>query len=277
MRPSIRRTAAWSAAFVVVAGGMLVLMYSLQRSLIYYPDSSPVPSANAVIPGAADLTLRTEDGLELTAWHLPQPDPDAWALLYAPGNGGNRLARADIAAQFAEAGFAVLVMEYRGYGGNPGSPDEQGLAKDARAAAAALRELGHPPERTLYVGESLGTGVVAALAVTDPPAGIVLRSPFPELADVAAHHYGFLPVRRLLKDRYPTTEHLASAGVPVTVVRGDADTVIPTELSARVAAEAPDLVEDVLLGGVGHNDPPMFGAPLVEATQRLRDELSRRG
>ena len=93
------------------------------------------------------------------------------AVLVAPGNGGNRAGRAGLAEELSRRGLAVLLMDYRGYGGNPGSPSEEGLAADAVAAIEALAELGYPPERTIYFGESLGSGVVAALQARRPPAG----------------------------------------------------------------------------------------------------------
>ena len=133
------------------------------------------------------------------------------AVLIAPGNGGNREGRAGLAEELSDRGLAVLLMDYRGYGGNPGTPTEEGLAADAFAATEALEALGYPPERTIYFGESLGTGVVAALQVRRPPAGMVLRSPFTELADVGAHHYPLLPVRLLLRDRFRVVEHLSSS------------------------------------------------------------------
>ena len=151
-------------------------------------------------------------------------------------------------------GLAVLLMDYRGYGGNPGSPSEEGLAADAFAATEALAALGYPPERSIYFGESLGTGVVAALQARRPPAGLVLRSPFTELADVGAHHYPLLPVRLLLRDRFPVVEHVSSSQVPVTVIYGDRDTVVPTALSARVADAASSLVERMVIEGANHND-----------------------
>jgi len=166
----------------LVIGAMVAMLLAFQRQLIYAPDSSPVPPAGDVISGARDVTLHTADGLHLGAWFVP-PAPDAvaardMAVLLAPGNGGNRLGRADFALELRRRGFAVLLMDYRGYGGNPGSPSEEGLAADALAAAQALEELGYPPKRTIYFGESLGTGVVAALQHKRPPAGVVLRSPF---------------------------------------------------------------------------------------------------
>ena len=102
-----------------------------------------------------------------------------------------------------------------------------------------------------------------------PPAGIVLRSPFTELADVGAHHYPWMPVRALLRDRFPVVEHLATSDVPVTVIYGDRDSVVPTVLSARVADHAPSLAERVVIPGADHNDPVMFGPPVADAVARL--------
>jgi pimeloyl-ACP methyl ester carboxylesterase len=165
-------------------------------------------------------------------------------------------------------------LDYRGYGGNPGSPSEDGLAADAFAAAEALEELGYPPERTIYFGESLGTGVVSALQVRRPPAGVVLRSPFTDLADVGAHHYPFLPVRLLLRDRFPVLEHISSSRVPVTVIYAQNDSVVPSALSARVADAAGSLVRRTVIRNADHNDPVMFGPPVAEAVARFAREVS---
>ena len=205
------------------------------------PRSHAGAPAGDVIAGARDVTLHTADGLELGAWFVPATGPvdTGMAVLVAPGNGGNRAGRAEFAEELSRRGLAVLLMDYRGYGGNPGSPSQDGLAADADAAAGAMEELGYPPQRTIYFGESLGSAVVAALQVRHPPAGIVLRSPFTELADVGAHHYPWLPVRALLRDRFPVVEHLATSDVSVTVIYGDRDSVVPPVLSARVADHAP--------------------------------------
>ena len=196
------------------------------------------------------------------------------AVLVAPGNGGNRAGRADLARELSARGLAVLLMDYRGYGGNPGSPSEEGLAADAFAATEALAELGFPPARTIYFGESLGSGVVAALQARRPPAGMVLRSPFTELADVGAHHYPFLPVRLLLRDRFPVAEHVSASGVPVTVIYADDDTIVPSALSETVADGAPRLFERVVVPGADHNDPVMFGPLVADAVARLAREVS---
>ena len=258
---------------LLLAGTVVTVLWALQRQLIYFPDPAPVAPAQDVIVGARDVTLRTADGLELGAWFIPASGSvdTGVAVLVAPGNGGNRAGRAGFAQELSRRGLAVLLMDYRGYGGNPGTPSQDGLAADADAAVRALTELGYPPRRTVYFGESLGSGVVAALQARHPPAGIVLRSPFTELADVGAHHYPWMPVRALLRDRFPVVEHLATSDVPVTVIYGDRDSVVPTVLSARVADHAPSLAERVVIPGADHNDPVMFGPPVADAVARLAE------
>ncbi|MGH8828523.1 MAG: alpha/beta hydrolase, partial [Jiangellaceae bacterium] len=192
----------------VIGVGMLA---ALQRQLIYFPGASRVPPAGEVIEGARDITLTTADGLELGAWFVPaaaeRGSGAEMAVLVAPGNGGNRQDRVGLARELTRRGLAVLLMDYRGYAGNPGRPSEEGLAADALAAAEALEGLGFPPSRTIYFGESLGTGVVAALQARRPPAGLVLRSPFTALTDAGVHHYPWLPVRLLLRDRFPVVRY----------------------------------------------------------------------
>jgi fermentation-respiration switch protein FrsA (DUF1100 family) len=266
-------------AVVLLLGTVIGILWAVQRQLIYFPDPTRVPPAAEVIRGSRDVTLLTEDGLELGAWFVPPTAKGGgsgthMAVLVAPGNGGNREGRAGLAEELRDRGLAVLLMDYRGYGGNPGRPTEEGLAADAYAATEALEALGYPPERTIYFGESLGTGVVAALQVRRPPAGMVLRSPFTELADVGAHHYPLLPVRLLLRDRFPVLGHLSSSRVPLTVIYGDRDTVVPSALSARVADAAPSLVERMVVRGVDHNDPVMFGPRVAEAVLRMARRLS---
>jgi uncharacterized protein len=243
------------------------MLTALQRRLVYFPDASPVPAAGDVRPGARDVTLRTSDGLELGAWFVPaSPTADRRrAVLVAPGNGGNRSGRLGLAAELSRRGFAVLLMDYRGYGGNPGSPSEQGLALDVRAAHRFLvAEAGVPSDRIVFYGESLGAAVVAELAVEHPPAALVLRSPFVDLAAVGQRHYPFLPVRALLRDRFPTAEHVARVAAPITVIWGSADAMVPAEQSRAVAAAGH--ARTVEVDGADHNDGVLLdGDQLVTA------------
>lgn len=275
-RRSILRGFGGVVLFLALVGVVLVgLLWTFQERLLYFPDRAPVAAAGEALPGARDLVLHTDDGLELRAWFLsPRDGLDRHvAVLYVPGNGGNRAGRTGIAGDLAARGFAVLLMDYRGYGDNPGRPSGEGLHLDAEAAVRALREEGYPPQRTIYVGESLGTGVVARLQASHPPAGVVLRSPFTELADVASHHYPGLLVRTLLRDRFPVVEHMSASEVPVTVMYGTADSTVPPGLSTTVADSAGNLVEVVRVEGADHNDPRLFGPLLADAVVRLADKV----
>ncbi|WP_346124258.1 alpha/beta hydrolase [Nonomuraea roseola] len=157
-------------AVLAVAAVLLALVWIFQRRLIYLPDPAPPPAAGAVLPGARDVAFTTSDGLRLTAWHLTGGGRGV-TVLVAGGNAGNRLHRGPLASALRREGFDVLLMDYRGYGGNPGSPSEEGLLRDARAARALVKG------PVIYFGESLGAAVVTALATEDPPDALVLRSP----------------------------------------------------------------------------------------------------
>ncbi|WP_447009273.1 alpha/beta hydrolase [Saccharothrix hoggarensis] len=245
---------------LVVGGGA----FAFQRKLVFLPSGGPVGDASAVLPGGRDVTLVTVDGLRLTAWHFAVPSARA-AVLVAPGNAGNRALRAPLARALTARGLSVLLLDYRGYGGNPGDPTEAGLALDVRAAREFLvRDAAVPPDRLVYFGESLGSAVVAELAVEHPPAALVLRSPFVDLAAVGRVHYPFLPVRWLLLDEFATAAHVARVRAPVTVVHGTSDTIVPPDQSRAVASAAGARVVEV--AGADHNDRALLDGPeLVDA------------
>ncbi|MFL1432825.1 alpha/beta hydrolase [Nocardiopsis sp. frass1] len=258
------------AALILLLTGFL---WAGQRSVIYLPSVGAPPPAAEVLPGAEAVRLTTEDGLGLGGWFVPPQGRDREAaVLVTNGNAGDRESRAPLARALAAEGFAVLLFDYRGYGGNEGSPSEEGLAADARAAADHLAERGFAADRTLYFGESLGAAVATGLAVDRPPAALFLRSPFSSLVDMGERQYPFLPVRWMMWDRYPVAEQVAGIDVPTTVVIGDADRVVPPEQSREVAAASPRLFEEVVLLGAGHNDAELVHGPeVVEAFVRLAD------
>lgn len=276
-RPLVRRTV-YSAIGVGAVGGLILgLLFVFQRSLIYLPDGSGPPPAEQLLDGGIDITLRTSDGLELGAY-LARPEESAdrnMAVLAAPGNAGHRGGRADFATHLTDRGFTVLVLDYRGYGGNPGSPDEAGLHRDGGAAVEYLHGEGFDLSQVIYFGESLGTGVVAGLLADHPPAGVVLRSPFTDLPAMADHTIPLVPVGWMVRDEFPVREQVSATDVPVAVIRGTDDEIVPTEQSAAVAAAADGagvLVEELVLEGAGHNDAVMFGPDVADVVARMVDE-----
>ncbi|MGH3841854.1 MAG: alpha/beta hydrolase [Pseudonocardiaceae bacterium] len=259
---------------LVVAAALPAAVWLLQRRLIYFPDTAILP-ADRVLPGAREITLQTEDGLALGAWHLAPTGADRGiTVLVTPGNAGSRAFRAPLATRLAAVGFSVLLLDYRGYGGNPGHPSEHGLIADARAARAYLADHGVPADRLIYFGESLGAAVATRLAAEQPPGALVLRSPFTSLAAVGSRHYPLLPVRLLLRDRFPVTELIRQVQVPTAVVYGTADTIVPPEQSAAVAAAAGGPVRAVPVVGADHNDAALVeGNVLIAAVLDLARSL----
>lgn len=266
MGTTVARGALVLLAVVVV---LLGLLWVFQRSLIYLPDRAPVPPVGTVLAGGRDVSFTTADGVRLGAWFVPGEQPVT--VLVAGGNAGNRLHRAPLARALAARGLPVLLMDYRGYGGNPGRPTEEGLHLDA---VAARRFLGDVP--IIYFGESLGAGVVTRLSAEHPPDGLVLRSPFTDLAAAGQVNYPFLPVRPLLRDRFPVAERVAALRVPTVVVYGTADTIVPPEQSRAVARAAAGRVTLVEVPGAGHNDLRLLDGPeLVAAVTDLATGISR--
>ncbi len=259
---------------------LLGLLWTFQRRLVYLPSTAPVGPAASAVPGAQDVVLRTSDGLHLGGWFVPsrRPGPGV-TVLVAPGNGGDRSLRAPLARVLSAHGLGVLLVDYRGYGGNAGSPSEPGLARDIRAARRFLAEdAGVPDDRILLFGESLGAAVVTELAAEHPPGAVVLRSPFVDLAAVGRVHYPVLPVRTLLRDRFPLVEHLRRVRAPVTVVLGGRDSIVPPSQSRRVAEAAPVLDRVVEVPGADHNDRALLDGPeLVGAVLDHARRLGHRG
>lgn len=256
----------WLAVPIGTVAVLLGALWLGQRSLIYFPDRSLPPSATEELSAGQDVTLFTRDGLRLTAWYQAPSQDGAPTVLIAPGNGGHRAGRAELTRAITEHGPGVLLMDYRGYGGNPGRPSEHGLARDVRAARDfLLAQPGTTPQDLVYFGESLGAAVVTELAVEHRPAALVLRSPFTSLADVGRAAYG-IPLGWLLRDHYPVARTIRGVAAPVWVIRGSADSIVPAEQSrqvARAAQEAGIEVHEVEVQGADHNDPALVHGPQV--------------
>ncbi len=252
---------------LVALGFGLAALWRLQDSVIYQPGRGLPGSAEVLGAAARDVTLATSDGLELGAWYVPSPGGCDSTVLFAHGNGGNRGRRTELVREVNALGYAVLVFDYRGYGGNAGRPRQAGLARDARAARSYLvDELGVPAESIVYFGESLGTAVVTELASEHPPAAMLLRSPFTTLPDVGRRLVG-VPIGWLLRDRYPTRDRMSwLSQVPIGVVYGHGDRLVPPRLSravARSAAEAGHPVFEAEVTCAGHDDPVLMDGPAV--------------
>jgi fermentation-respiration switch protein FrsA (DUF1100 family) len=243
---------------LVFYAALVGLMYFAQRGLMYFPDRQRVAPAAAGLPQAAEETLTTTDGERVIVWHVP-PREGRPVVLYFQGNGGGLPLRVARFAALARDGIGLVALNYRGYGGSSGSPNEEGLIADAHAAyefAAARYE----PKRIVPWGESLGSGVAVALAAEKPVAKIVLEAPFTSAADVGARAYPFLPVRWLMKDQFRSDERIARVGVPVLILHGERDGVVPIALGERLFELVPGPKRFVRYPQAGHEGLDGHGA-----------------
>jgi len=243
-------------AVVVMALG--AVLWAVQRRLIYFPDAR-APSTALLESGWEEVAYPTDDGLTLRGWYRA-PRPERAVVLVFGGNAGNRADRMSLGSALASGDVGVFLTDYRGYGGNPGHPSEHGLAVDAQAALGFLRDRVHE-NQLIYFEESLGAAVAIELAVSHPPAALILRSPFTSMVAVGRAHYPWLPVGGLLKDRYPSIERIGSLSAPTLVIAGDHDSIVPVGQSRQIYDAAPDPKQWLVIPGADHNDPALVGGP----------------
>jgi fermentation-respiration switch protein FrsA (DUF1100 family) len=201
-------------------------LYVLQRPMIFRADLSPAPPNLHSVPGFQEVSYRTEDGLDLRALYRPAA-PSKLTLVYFHGNADGLSGSLRVTERLAAEGYGLLLVGYRGYDGNPGSPTEHGLYADGRRAMSWLPEQGVPSSDTVLVGNSLGSGPATELAATLPVAGLVLISGYTSLPDVGASVYPFIPVQLLMLDRFDNLGKIGRVAAPILILHGTADWTIP--------------------------------------------------
>ena len=154
-------------------------------------------------------------------------------------------------SQLVDAGYGALLVEFRGYAGNPGNPTEQGLYLDGFAAVGWLRSQGVTANQTIIAGYSLGSGVASKLAADETPAALVMMAPFTSVPAVAWGHFPFLPTERLMHDRYDTIDRIGGIKAPILLIHGTQDRTIPAE-NSRALARANPGASLALVPGQGH-------------------------
>lgn len=238
------------AIFIALYLIALVSLALAQRALIYPAPKAVGINPADVPPGFSAATLATRDGLLLHAAYRAAA-PGRPTLVFFHGNGSRIEESALATTLLGQRGNGLLLVEYRGYRGNPGKPSEQGLYADGRAALTWLDAHGVPANQRILIGNSLGSGIATQLATEQPIAGLVLVSGFTSLPDVAAGHYPWLPVKLLLRDRYDNLTKLEQINAPILVLHGTADTLIPASHARALAAAAPR-ADLELVSGYGH-------------------------
>lgn len=256
------------AAYGLLLGGM----FAFQRSFLYFPPDDRPELSIARVPGLEAVTVATGDGLDLVHWYKQPAAPDGPVVVIFHGNAGHIGDRVPKYRPLLQAGLGVFFAEYRGYGGNPGRPSEEGLTADGLSVMAYLGSRGIPEERIVLYGESLGTGLAIKLAAGRPVAGLVLEAPPGSIAELAQMHYWYVPAKWLLLDQWNAIDLMGQVTAPLLLIHGEADGVVPVRFGRRVYEAATAPKEGLFLPGAGHVDLYDFS----EVPARVVDFVRRR-
>jgi len=233
------RLLSFLAAFSLAS---IALLGPLERKMIYQFDTTRVSPAAAGVPGLRETTLQSGDET-LVLW-VARAKPNKPTVLYFHGNAGNLANRAGRFQRFLDRGYGVIAPAYRGSSGSTGTPDQPALTTDAALVYAQIVHLlpDTNPETIVVYGESLGTGVAISLISTlgTQPAGLVLEAPFTSIPDIALNSYPqFEPLLHLITNRWDSLSLADTLTLPLLVLHGDQDSLIPIEMGRQIFTAAP--------------------------------------
>ena len=244
----------WLTILLVGYLAVVLGLFFFQRNLLYFPDKTPFKPAEWGINSFMPITAETEDGLFTTSWFSAPADKTKPIVLFFQGNAGHPGYRNFKVRPWVEEGYGVLLVGYRGYAGNGGSPSEQGLYHDARAILNFLLKNGYPNQRWVIYGESLGTGVAVEMASEFPVAGLILEAPYTSVPAIGGARYPFLPIEWLSQDRFDSLSKIRRNRAPLLLIHGDRDVVIPIRFGKQLFDAANEPKQAAFIAGAGHND-----------------------
>lgn len=241
--------------FSIIFFYLLIVLtaYIFQRSFIYFPNQSSPVFSNWKITDMQEVQVKTIDGLQLLSWYKPAKAGRP-TIIYFQGNAGHIGNRSQLVRPYLNQGYGVLLAGYRGYGGNKGTSNEQGLYDDATAAFNFLQKAHVPTRCMVLFGESLGSALVVQLAKEHSVGAIVLLTPFTSMTDLGKYHYPLLPIKFLLKDQFNSLAKISSVKAPLLVILAEKDNIVPMQFGKRLFEAANNPKELLIYPNKGHND-----------------------
>ena len=249
----------------------------LDQLFVYHPDAWEDRDW-ARISGLPleDVWFPATDGTRLFGWYVESSGSPA-VLLWCHGNAGNIINRLDNLRELYHLGLSVFLFDYRGYGRSQGRPSEEGLYQDALGAYAHVTGTRRiRPERIVLFGRSLGAAVAGEVASKRPVAGLILESSFPSVEALARFHYFGLPVHWLIGARFNLADKLKHVSVPILVIHGDQDEIVPIHLGRQVFEAAKDPKAFYVVPGADHNNLYLVGGrAYFQRLKRIVEEVVR--
>ncbi len=268
-----RRLGIGVAGFI---GGLLLLTgCRVDKEFIFFPSREIEATPESVGLAYEDVYFKTADGVRLNGWFVPgpgSPSESHGVMIWFHGNAGNISHRVDRLRRFHDKlGLSVFIFDYREYGRSEGSVSEEGTYRDADAALAYLKSrTGLGADRIIYFGRSLGASIAVELALKAPPRALILETPMTSIRDMARAALPYLPVGFLIRTEYDSLSKIGKIHVPIFILHGDQDEVVPFEQGRRLFEAANPPKEFYVIPGASHNNTYIIGGkPYWEAWRKF--------
>ncbi len=218
---------------LVIYTFLLLMLFIFQRNLMYHPDENNY-SGDKLEVDIKKVKINTSDGLDLLGWFHKKNLKRFKTIIYFHGNAGKLENRIHKLNHFKDMDVNFLIIAWRGFSGNDGKPSEESLYIDGNSAIKWLKNLGLSEKDIIIYGESLGTGVATEIAKSNDFAGLVLETPFTSMIEAAKNFYPYIPVRILLRDKYENDKKIKNINIPVFVMHGEADQIVPFWMGKKI-------------------------------------------
>ena len=224
-------------AILLIYFSITIIIYFSQNKLLYHPGENNYLDENSLNHNIEKIYIPSDS--KLLAWHYKK-NKNYKTILFFHGNAGKLNNRIYKLNELSKLDINYLIFAYRGFSGNDGKPSEEGFYKDSRAAKYFLNLNNIPDKNIILYGESLGTAVAVDLAKDHNFAGIILESPFTSMVTLAQKYYPYLPVKILLKDTYESENKLNKINIPILIMHGHKDTIVPFEMGKEMFNKSND-------------------------------------
>ena len=212
---------------------VLVYLFFFQRNLLYLPNENNY-SGDKIKVDIEEVQIKTSDNINLLGWFHKKDLNKFKTIVYFHGNAGKLENRIHKLNHFKDMDINFLIISWRGFSENSGKPTEQGLYKDGKSAIDWLKNMGLDDKDIILYGESLGTGIAIEIAQNKNFAGLILETPFTSMIDAAKNVYPYIPVGLLLKDRYENDKKIKNINIPLLVMHGEEDQIIPYKMGKKI-------------------------------------------
>ena len=215
---------------------LVIIVFFFQRNLLYHPSVDNYLKGNlgSEPTKIEKVNIITKDKIDLIGWFYNKDLEKFKTIVFFHGNAGSLQNRTYKLNHFKDLDINFLIIAWRGFSGNKGKPNEMGLYEDARSAIRWLNKKGVRDKNIILYGESLGTAIAIEIAQSKKYGGLILESPFTSMINMGKKYYPFFPVSLLLKDKFESYKKINKVIVPVLVIPGKFDKIVPYEMCEKI-------------------------------------------